>query len=217
MCGSEMRPSWLLLLSLILLCGCQELQVRQKSNLLMATVPSLYYQEVVDNLALISVNEQAIPFFATPTQGTNQQSRQLQMSSVSAWGLITNASAPIFGLLDQFLFTSQQASITPQIQNVQTFQLSPVIEASKLSTLQIAFRIALGAPTTNYEVFRLGQAFNAHRGPYSNKYFEAITGMRLPPKEDFEPANAKAKFDRWDNLFTVPAKSWIHTTERKRE
>jgi hypothetical protein len=213
-----MKRPFLALLPLVLCCGCQEVQVQQKSNLLMTTVPDLYYQETLDNLVRTSVNDSAIPFFATPTQGTMQQTRQLQVSATSGFSLISSAATPVFSLLDRFLFTSQQAGITPQVANAQTFQLAPLIDSDKLSLLSIALRLALGNPNssvTNFDVFRLGKFFSDHPTVFSADYYKAITGAELASKATFDSGPAKG-IKLKDPYPSGAPQPWIHIERNRR-
>ncbi len=198
-----------------LLClGCQEIQVQRKSNLLVSTVPDLYEQEVLDNLVRTCANEGAIPFFATPTQGTNQQTRQLQFSETTGLSLITNAAASISNLLGGFLVSSQQFAVAPQVQYQQSFQLAPLIDANKLSLLSIAFRMALGNQVTNLDAFRLGKFFNDQKTVFAPDHYRAITGQELPLRAMFD---AGIKEGAASLIFPVQPRPWIHIETRKKD
>jgi hypothetical protein len=212
----QMSQKWIFVcLILLLACGCQETQVRQKANLLVTTLPDLYYEQVLDNLARASANPGTVPFFATPTQGTNQQTRQLQASYTPGLDVITNAANSAAGLIGHFVFDKQQAAIAPQIANAQTFQLLPLIDSDKLSLLEIAFRKALGDPTvTNRDVFRLGKFFSDHASVFSTDYYEAITGLPLPPADTFDAGLADDVNP--DDAFPAYRLHWIHSEEKRR-
>ena len=52
--------------AIMMLCvsGCMENVVQRRANLLTRTVPEMYYWEVLDNLAVLSVNPSALPILA---------------------------------------------------------------------------------------------------------------------------------------------------------
>jgi hypothetical protein len=129
---------------LLLACGCQATKTQEKVNELMDTVPNLYYQQVLDNLAMVYAKPGGLPFFGLPAQGTDTNTHQLQMSY--------NPSLDYVSALGHFLIDKHSATVQGQFQNAQAFQLQPVFDPYKLALLQTAFRWAAGDGTlTAYE------------------------------------------------------------------
>jgi len=87
---------WLVLLSLLLLCGCQHVQVQKQSNLLSGSVPGLYYGQVLDNLAQVAVQPYAMAHFGVPTQGTSTNTRQVQANYTLGWDFIATFGRYLF-------------------------------------------------------------------------------------------------------------------------
>jgi hypothetical protein len=196
---------------LVVASGCQEIQVRKKSNRLVSTVPDLYYEQVLENIARTIAQPGSIPYFATPTQGTNQNTRQFQASYTPGWDLIT--SSPGLGFFGRYLLDKQAVGLQGQVQNQQSFQLAPVIDPDKLFYLQTAFRIAAGDATiTNDDVDDLHDLYSYHResSTFSEVYYYAITGTRIDAYQKLDPAT---QYDPWPQTRVAP---WLNTADNKK-
>lgn len=170
----------LLALSLVMLaCGCQHITVQKKVNQLVSTVPALYYEQVLNNLARTAVAPNAIPYFGTPSQGTNLNQRQIQASYTPGWDLLSSG-----GFFGTYLFDKQSALLQGQVQNQQSIQLNPITDPDKLLYMQYAYRTALGDQTLGQpERDALANFFQLHKSSAAN-YYKAITGKSLPPAPD---------------------------------
>jgi len=152
--------------------GCQNVQVQKKSNELVTTVPDLYYQEVVDNLAMSVAKPGSLPYFCLPTQGTETNTRTLNASYTPGWDFITN-SAKVFG----YLLDKQSATLGGTVANAEAYQLQPICDPDKLFLLQIALRIATGQPVCKGEREVFNEYYDARSDvlPIYFYYYHAIT------------------------------------------
>lgn len=121
----------------VLLAGCQRNVVQRGANQLAATVPTLYYEQVLDNLARTISNPNSLPYFGVPAQGTHTNSRQLQATYML--GLDLNAAS-------HWLLDKQTAAFGGQVQNQESFQLQPVTNPDKILLMQIAYWQATAYP-----------------------------------------------------------------------
>lgn len=126
------------LLALTACCGCQEIQVRKKANRLTSTVPDLYYDEVLDNIALTLAKPDAIPYFGIPQQGTNGNTRNVSANYAGAWDFL-----PALG---RYLFDKQSSMISGSNQWQESFQVQPLSDPDKMYLLHVAFQKAGGVP-----------------------------------------------------------------------
>jgi len=167
-----------------LAAGCQSTQVEKRVTTLVGTVPDLYQDQVLQNLAVLASDSSAVPFFAVPQSGTNTNTRQLQAGYTPGWDLITGASQ----FVGRYVFDKQTAAISGQISNAQAFQLQPVYDPDKLLLMQIAYRKALGDPTLAEAQLKTLEGFfsTAHRSAVFD-YYRAITGVSLSCKAPTEP------------------------------
>jgi hypothetical protein len=178
-------PRLLLLLVSLMLAGCQHFVTQKRSNELISVIPNLYYQQVIDNVAMISADPAGLPFFGLPTQSTDTNTRQMNAAYTPGWDFITN-SARVFG----YLFDKQQSTIGGQMMNAEAFQLQPLSDPDKLTLIQIALRIATGEPITSGEKY-LFECFYASRNdtlPIYYYYYFAITHRCL---DDIKCPNTK--------------------------
>jgi hypothetical protein len=188
------------------------MQVRKNANRLVGTVPDLFYEQILDNLARTVAQPGSIPYFATPTQGTQQNSRQFQASYTPGWDFIT--ASPGMGFFGRWLFDKQMAGFQGQATNQQTFQLQPLIDPDKLFYLQTAMRIAVGDSSVLFDdVDDLHDLYEFHRdsSTFSEVYFYAITGIRI---ENYKEPEEEFKYLPWQDSHVLP---WLKITTDKRQ
>ena len=112
------------------LTGCTSGRLRQRTINQAGTLPELQYQQVLDNLAQFAANPAALPWHVNLREGTSQVTDSLSGGAALDTG-------PPFGWFPQLL-GSRTA--------VAQWGVSPVIDASELRLLRIAYRRAHGAP-----------------------------------------------------------------------
>jgi hypothetical protein len=169
-------------------------------------VPDLYYGQVLDNLARTISTPDVIPYFATTTQGTNQQTRQYTASYMGGWDLISAAG----GFFGRYLFDKQMATLQGQLSNQQSFQLSPIDDPDKLQYLQFAFRKAAGDPTiTGHDLDYLYNFFSKDPSVFHEQYFTAITGMTFAEFNKYMNSQPRPPLD--SNLA-----EWVNATKTKK-
>ncbi len=132
-----MRAFALALCFVIVQAGCQQDVVRRGAHRIAGTASTLYYEQVLDNVAKTIANPNTLPYFGVPAQGTHTNSRQLQASYTPEWDL--NAARI-------WLFDKQFGAFAGQVQNQESLQLQPVTNPDKLLLMQIAYWQAIGYP-----------------------------------------------------------------------
>ncbi|WP_435009214.1 hypothetical protein P12x_000464 [Tundrisphaera lichenicola] len=126
-----MRPAWFLLaIGLTCLSGCTTSRLRQRTINQGGTLPELQYQQVLDNLALFSVNPSSIPWHVNLREGTTQVTDSLSGGALVDLGPPVSTQPQLFG--------SRTA--------VAQWGMSPVIDTTELRLLRIAYRRAHGIP-----------------------------------------------------------------------
>jgi hypothetical protein len=155
-----------------LISGCQSNQTRRNSNELISTTSALYYQQVIDNLAITGGQPGSLPFFGIPAQSSDTNTRTFSAGYTPNWDLIS-------GL---FVFDKQSATFQGQLANAEAFQLQPVFDPDKLMLMQIAFRMATGDTTlTVRETYRVTEFYAARHDSLglNDIYYHAITNKNL--------------------------------------
>jgi hypothetical protein len=170
----------LAIFAVLFAAGCQSTQTRQHSNELIKTTSDLYYQQVVDNLAVLGANPGTLPFFGIPQSGSETNMRMLSTSWTPGWDFIESGT-----YIGRYLFDKQTANLQGQVANTQAFQLLPVYDPDKLLLIQIALRMALGDQTLTINDTSKIAGFYYSR-PVSlglpDEYFQAITGKPFGPE-----------------------------------
>lgn len=126
-----MRLSRIMLaMALVGLVGCTSVRLRQRTIHQASTLPDLQYQQVLDNLAMFAENPSALPWHINLREGTSQ------VTDSGSAGALVDLGPP--------------AVTQPQIFGSRTivaqWGMSPVIDATELRLLRIAYRRAHGSP-----------------------------------------------------------------------
>ncbi len=120
----------LLAISMMGLVGCTSVRLRQRTIHQGSTLPDLQYQQVLDNLALFAENPSALPWHINLREGTSQ------VTDSGSAGALVDLGPP--------------AVTQPQIFGSRTvvaqWGMSPVIDATELRLLRVAYRRAHGSP-----------------------------------------------------------------------
>lgn len=126
-----MRRFWVLfLLALACSTGCTTGRLRQRTINQGSTLPELQYQQVLDNLAQFATHPGSLPWHVNLKEGTSQVT-----DSISG-GAALDLGPPVTWFPQ--LLGSRTA--------VAQWGMSPVIDATELRLLRIAYRRALGVP-----------------------------------------------------------------------
>ncbi len=110
--------------------GCMVRRLQQRAMSQASTLPELQYQQVLNNLALFADNPAALPWQVNFREGTTQ------VTDSGSGGAAVDLGPP--------------AETLPQIFGSRTivaqWGMTPVIDASELRLLRVAYRRALGSP-----------------------------------------------------------------------
>ncbi len=123
--------SFLIVLALACSTGCTTGRLRQRTINQGSTVPELQYQQVLDNLARFATRPGSLPWHVNLREGTTQVTDSL------SGGAALDIGPPVTWFPQ--LLGSRTA--------VAQWGMSPVIDATELRLLRIAYRRAHGAPT----------------------------------------------------------------------
>ncbi len=128
-----MRLAWLIFtVGLTCASGCTTSRLRQRTINQGGTLPELQYQQVLDNLALFSANPAALPWHVNLREGTSQVTDSLSGGALVDLGPPVSTQPQLFG--------SRTA--------VAQWGMSPVIDATELRLLRLAYRRAHGLAET---------------------------------------------------------------------
>jgi hypothetical protein len=112
------------------LTGCTSVRLRQRTIHQGSTLPELQYQQVLNNLAQFATNPAALPWHVNLREGTTQ------ITDSATAGALVDLGPP--AATQPQLFGSRTV--------VEQWGMSPVIDATELRLLRIAYRRAWGSP-----------------------------------------------------------------------
>ncbi len=130
--------------SMLLICwgltGCMAEQLRNRTVALTTTTNELLYGQILNNIALLTDNPSALPYFDGPTQATVQVQRALSASYTPGWDLITSAGV----YLGRYLLDKQSANLLASQTNQDNWQVSALVNPDKLFLMQAAYQRLIG-------------------------------------------------------------------------
>lgn len=112
-------------LACFLSCGCTHAQLRYSSISQGSTLTDIQYKQVLNNLAMFTVNPDVMPYFATAGSGSAQIVDNGGLSALSFQWPVYAGSGTIFA----------QRSIAEQ------WGLAPVLEPDRLKAMRCAYRL----------------------------------------------------------------------------
>ena len=110
--------------------GCSVVRLGQRTMHQASTLPDLHYQQVLDNLARFADNPSALPWHVNFREGTAQITDSLSAGAAVDLGPPAETLPQVFG----------SRTVVAQ------WGMTPVINATELRLLRIAYRRALGVP-----------------------------------------------------------------------
>src|SRR5665213_229381 len=146
---NEMRPGHFcaFLATAALLCGCQTIQVENRTLRLANTLTDFHYREVLDNAAKVSCNPSTLPSYVLLNQGLANVQQTEQFNGTLNIDLIT---APGRLFLSQVLDKEGVGTTDTQLQNEQ-WNLQPVQTPNQIELMRALYRRVLGVSTPEDE------------------------------------------------------------------
>src|ERR1700680_3571779 len=83
--------------------GCMTTQLRNRMAEQASTIPGVYYQVVLNNLAMIEADPARMPYFSDPQTSRNVIARSANVSYGFNWDLITQAPTGVLTLFNRYL------------------------------------------------------------------------------------------------------------------
>lgn len=135
-----MRPSFCAAALAFLLAGCQALELEHKTVHLAGTLPDIYSQEVLDNLALLAAKPGSLPYFSVMQVGNAAIQHQFTAITNLTWDYTFIAA------LGKFIqhFDKKQLTLEPAEQDTVYWNPLPVRNPGQLDLIRCALETALG-------------------------------------------------------------------------
>ena len=124
--------------------GTMRSQLRYRMTRQASSIPDIYYQEVLNNLAMIQADPSRMPYFSDP-----QTSRTvIQQSASGSYGifldLITTAPTGVLTLFNRYLLDRQSATLTGGQRDSGEWAALTANDPDKLFTMRAAYRRVTG-------------------------------------------------------------------------
>jgi hypothetical protein len=112
-----------------------------------STIPDIYYQEVLNNLAMIQAEPSRMPYFSDP-QTSRTSIQQSASGSYSIFlDLISTAPTGVLTLFNHYLLDRQSATLTAGQRNSGEWAALTANDPDKLFTMRAAYRRVTGVAT----------------------------------------------------------------------
>ena len=144
--------SALLLACVLMNAGCMTTQLRNRMTEQASTIPDVYYQVVLNNLAMTATDPTRMPYFSDPQTSQTSIARNANVSYGVNLDLITsaptNALATFFG---RTLVDKQTATLTGGQTDIGLWASVTQNDPDKLFSMRAVYRKTLGSATTEDE------------------------------------------------------------------
>jgi len=124
--------------------GCMRSQLRNRMTKQAGSIPNVYYQEVLNNLAMIQADPSLLPYFSDPQTARTRIQQSANLSYGINWDLITNAPTNVLSLFDRYLLDRQSATLTGGQSNSGEWTALTANDPDKLFTMRSAYRRVTG-------------------------------------------------------------------------
>jgi hypothetical protein len=136
--GAESMKTFCWLLTTIALSGCVTQSLRHQTSSQVATIMEMRYNEVIENLALIYANPEALPAYTSIFVGTTDVGDTVQATAATTWTRSQVGSGPFVTLF------SKQTLDIPFTRSVKdNWTLDPTVLPEKLTAIKLACRWAV--------------------------------------------------------------------------
>ncbi len=148
-----MRVWWLILVSTALSSGCASTLLRNRMNDQVSTLPDLYYQQVLDNLAAIQAHPARLPYFANSLVGRIGVQRTTLAYQQFHWERITSGATAFLG---RYLFDEHVAQVQGSQLLLGEWLPRTTDNPDKLLLMPCAYHKAIGLTSAPEEEFLRG-------------------------------------------------------------
>jgi len=128
----------------VLSAGCQSAMLRERTAVQANTITDLYYQQIMDNIAMHAANPEALPYFSYPATGGNSVQRTLTGFYQPAWNLVNYATLGA-ATAYHYLFNQQTAQLNASSQNIETWNTATTTDPDKIQLMGFAYEKAFGS------------------------------------------------------------------------
>jgi hypothetical protein len=175
---SKEMKTWLLPVALVgLLSGCTSWALERSTIRHAESASALRYQEVLDNLAMIHVNQFALPAYSSIYAGAADVTDNLKATSATAWA---RTAAKPSGFMTAFL--SGSIDVLGSRADRNTWTLDPTIVPEKLRAMRAACNFVLSQPVLepDFNLLRAYRKGDDKNPPSPNGYYFAVEDQLLP-------------------------------------
>jgi hypothetical protein len=131
--------------------GCMTSQLRTRMTDQAASIPGIYYQIVLDNLAMIQADPARLPYFSDPQTARSQIEKTASVNYGMNLDLITAAPAGVLSLFDHYLLDKFTLNLTGGQNDTLGWLSLTANDPDKLFAMRAAYRRVLGAATIEDE------------------------------------------------------------------
>jgi hypothetical protein len=131
--------------------GCMTTQLRNRQTEMGSTIPDVYYQEVLNNLAMLATDTSRMAYFCDPQTSRVDISRTANVSYGVNWDLISAAPTGVLTLFNRYLLDRQTATLTGGQTDLGEWASVTANDPDKLFSMRAAYRRTLGRATEEDE------------------------------------------------------------------
>jgi hypothetical protein len=125
------------------LCGCQAKQLQFATARQARTVTDLYYDQVMNNVAMLSEHPEKLPYFSLPNGGQNSTQFSVTGNYTMGFDLLASSST-IPRYLGKYLLDKQTTFVTGGDTNIEQWNTKPTYDPDQILLMKYAYEAIFG-------------------------------------------------------------------------
>jgi len=131
--------------------GCTTSQLGNRMTEQASSIPGVYYQEVLNNLAMIQADPSRMPYFSDPQTARVRIDRSASVGYGMNLDLISTAPTGVLSLFNRYLFDKFSGTFTGSQMNSGEWTALTANDPDKLFAMRAAYRRVVGVSTAEDE------------------------------------------------------------------
>jgi len=131
--------------------GCATKQLGNRMTEQAASIPGVYYQEVLNNLAMIQADPSRMPYFSDPQTARVRIDQSAGVGYGMNVDLVTTAPTGVLTLFDRYFLDKFSTTFTGSQSNSGEWTALTANDPDKLFAMRAAYRRVIGVATTEDE------------------------------------------------------------------
>jgi hypothetical protein len=126
--------------------GCQTAQLRESTVCQSRSVTDVYYDQILDNIAMLADHGDKLPYFSLPNSGQTATQYSISMNYTTNLDLLA-ANSTLARYVGKFIFDKHTAAVTGGDTNIEQWNTKPTCDPDQILLMKFAYEAIFGTMT----------------------------------------------------------------------